>query len=320
MYVWADASKEIGYGHFTRSLALVDMLKENFDCIFFTQSPTSYQKEEVLKICKLVELPSTDDKFSLFLDFLSGDEIVVLDNYFFSSDYQKRIKDKGCKLVCIGANDRHYYADILFNYVENNSSVFSIEPYTQVCLGIEWMLLREPFLINWNQKKREKLSAITICFGGTDQFELTECCISIIKNNFTIDRINLIATSSFEEKRIKSLKEKGISCYIDISAREVAEVFSKTDCAIVSASTVAQEALACGVIVLCGYYVSNQEKMYRKLLSEGCIVGLGNLLDDTLEKRLNKALVNYSIYNAGLRRIDYTNLKEKYISKFKELC
>ena len=39
------------------------MLKADFDCTFFTQYPTNYQKKEVLKVCKLIELPDTDEKY-----------------------------------------------------------------------------------------------------------------------------------------------------------------------------------------------------------------------------------------------------------------
>ena len=95
----ADASTTIGYGHFIRTLALADMLKNDFNCTFFTQSPSTYQQGEADKVCSLVSLPSDDSKFERFLEYLIGDEIVVLDNYFYTPDYQKQIKDKGCKLV-----------------------------------------------------------------------------------------------------------------------------------------------------------------------------------------------------------------------------
>ena len=83
MYFRADADDTIGYGHWVRSLALADMLKEDFECIFCTQSPTDYQKKEMSRVCRYLELPSDDRKFSFFLELLDGDEIVVLDNFFF---------------------------------------------------------------------------------------------------------------------------------------------------------------------------------------------------------------------------------------------
>ena len=67
IYFRADAGAEIGYGHFIRTLALADMLKDDFSCVFVTQAPTIYQKSEVAKVCELVEVPATEEKFRLFL-------------------------------------------------------------------------------------------------------------------------------------------------------------------------------------------------------------------------------------------------------------
>ena len=79
----ADAGPSIGYGHFIRTLALADMLKDDFECILFTQSPSTYQQREAEKVCPVVILPSDEKKFDEFLEYITGEEIVVLDNYFF---------------------------------------------------------------------------------------------------------------------------------------------------------------------------------------------------------------------------------------------
>ena len=89
----ADAGAQIGYGHFIRTLALADMLRDDFDCTFFTQSPSEYQQREAEEVCPLVALPSDDSKFEEFIDCLKGEEFVVLDNYFYTSEYQKQIKE-----------------------------------------------------------------------------------------------------------------------------------------------------------------------------------------------------------------------------------
>ena len=46
IYFRADAGVDIGYGHFTRTLALADMLKDDFECTFYTVCPTPYQIDE----------------------------------------------------------------------------------------------------------------------------------------------------------------------------------------------------------------------------------------------------------------------------------
>ena len=66
IYFRADASASIGYGHFIRTLALADMLKDDFDCTFFTCHPTPYQVDEMEKVCPFLALREEthyDDSF-----------------------------------------------------------------------------------------------------------------------------------------------------------------------------------------------------------------------------------------------------------------
>jgi spore coat polysaccharide biosynthesis predicted glycosyltransferase SpsG len=120
----ADAGQNIGYGHFIRSLALADMLRNDFDILFATVNPTDYQKAELAKVCPFIGFKE-ETHFNDFRYFLKGNEIVVLDNYFFTTDYQKAIKEKGCKLVCIDdMHDKHYVADVVINHGLDNPALF----------------------------------------------------------------------------------------------------------------------------------------------------------------------------------------------------
>ena len=86
----ADAGVQTGYGHFIRTLALADMLKDDFDCVFYTVDPSPYQLQELQKVCPCVTLKA-ETRLEDFLDCLEGTETVVLDNYFYTSDYQQAI-------------------------------------------------------------------------------------------------------------------------------------------------------------------------------------------------------------------------------------
>jgi len=313
VYIWADADSTIGYGHFVRSLALTDMIKEHFDCTFFTQTPTEYQKREVLKICKLIELPSEDKKFEMFFQHLTGDEIVVLDNYFFISEYQKEIKQIGCKLICIGTNDKHYYADVVINYVLNESD-FSAESYTKFCLGLDWLLVRKPFL-NATKRKTDILSIknVVICFGGTDQFELTEKAISALNDLSDIFDIHVISTDIIGDLRINNMLRQNIKMHINASAEEIAVIFSQCDIAILSASSVAQEALACNIPVIAGYYINNQKNFYNYLFENNYILGVGNMMNEDFPATL-LSTIDYLISNGfDTKRIDIKGTKNNYI-------
>ena len=316
VYFRADADARIGYGHFIRSLALAEMLKDTFDCYFFTQEPTDYQNFEISKVCKLVELPANDSKLKIFLNYLTGEEIVFLDNYYFSSDYQKQIKEIGCKLICIGSNDRHYYADVLINYVISDKDEFSTEKYTRFCLGVDWTILRKPFL-SINKINNSRKNGIVICFGGTDPNRLTEKIVYQLKKYNKKLSINIIATSQFGKNRINALQEIGCYTNIDITAEKVAHLFSVNMFALVSSSTIALEALACGIKVFAGYYIENQRLLYESLTKGNYIIPLGNLMESNIPDRIIKTIeTNNQITK---KKFNLTHLQQRYIELFRSL-
>ena len=189
----ADANAQVGFGHFIRTLALADMLKEDFDCVFYTADPTPYQIGELQKVCPYVPL-SDSTKLEDFLASLTGSEIVVLDNYFYTEEYQKQIKDKGCKLVCIDdMHDRHYYSDVVINHAYGaKKEDYSIEPYTQLCLGLNYALLRKPFLEKLTKKNRDSL---LVCYGGLDIHNLTCKTLRFLETEIRQYHVNRISTS-----------------------------------------------------------------------------------------------------------------------------
>lgn len=289
----ADAGAAIGYGHFIRSLALADMLKEDFDCTFFTQTPTDYQIREASKVCRLESLPADDTRFGLFLERLCGDEIVVLDNYFYTTEYQQAIKDKGCRLVCIDdMHDKHYVADVVINHGIDKASLLDVEPYTRLCIGLEWALLRRPFLEAAERgtlhRKADRIEKVAVCFGGSDAMDFTGRFVARLLQT-SVREITAVVGDGYKPKDSLAHDTRVNYCS-RLSAEEMAEVFTNADAVFCSASSVCLEALACGAKVAAGWYVDNQKGFYDYLLSKNCIVGLGFMGENILpwdERALN---------------------------------
>ena len=92
----ADADKKTGYGHFIRSLALAGYLKEGFECCFasFNHDLTflsRYQLTEILKVCVpfIASGKSLEEFNDDFLAQLHPTDVVVLDNYYFTTEYEQ---------------------------------------------------------------------------------------------------------------------------------------------------------------------------------------------------------------------------------------
>ena len=318
----ADAGAEIGYGHFIRTLALAEMLKDDFECVFYTQSPTEYQRKEAEKVCKLVALPADDSRFQLFLDCLKGDEIVVLDNYFYTTDYQRAVKEKGCKLVCIDdMHDKHYVADAVVNHGFANEADFSREKYTRIYVGPNYALLRSPFLSVHADSKR-KSNRWVVCFGGSDQFNFTGKVVEQLQKRNDSPEIVAVVGDSYQY--VQKLKGAGVEVKQRLTAEEMASLFRNAANVVCSASSVCYESLACGCRVYAGYYVENQKDFYENLSRIGHIIPLGELhkgnwakltkdvIETTKGLIVSQIQLNFRalFYSLVIRQLNYTELTD----------
>ena len=308
----ADASGGIGYGHFIRSLALADMLKEDFSCTFFTVHPTDYQVGELEKVCEYVVL-SEETKFDDFLTYLSGDEIVVLDNYFYTTDYQTRIREKGCRLVCI--DDPHgiqYNCDVLISHGFVFPTDFDVLPSTIIKTGIEWALLRSPFLKKANRNCNRE-NTIVVNFGGSDPYNVTERIVSQLLGLQLPYKIQVILG---DRVFLSEKCREGVEILHNLTAEQMAKLFETSALGLFSASTVCIEGLSRGLPMIVGYYVDNQEKGYQRMTEQNVISPIGDLRlstpADILLAKSYLSQMNYIDIHPEL-------IKNKYIKLFSEL-
>lgn len=285
--VWlrADASAQIGYGHFVRTLALGQMLgRDDFELVFATRYPSPSQIEQIEAACdRYVALG--DDHFEAFLAPIEPHDIVVLDNYFFTTDYQRQIKDRGAKLVCVDdMHDKHYLADVVINHGLTDPSLFSVEPYTRLCLGLDWVLLRPPFF----EQRAEPRHAghCVVCFGGVDPYNLTGKVVEALSEQKQVTHLTAVVGEAYVYLDTLKAMER-VEVVTKQSADQMAHLFRSASWAVVPASTVCLEAIACRCPVVGGYYVDNQQEGALALAAQGAIVSVGDWLEGSVAEKLN---------------------------------
>lgn len=322
----ADAGKSTGYGHFIRSLALAGYLKDDFECHFCTYNkdnsngtPSDYQLEVIIATCNPIPvIGNTIEEYDEdFLNEIRPSDIVVLDNYYFTTKYQQTIKDKGCKLVCIDdMHDRHMVCDLLITPSPLKRGDFNMESYTQFVGGIEWAFLREPFLQpNKIRDVRTKIKRVVLAMGGADPLNLTDKMIRITHEVLPDAEINVMVGDTVhitpESQKIAKIRHR-------LNASQIVDLFDKSDLGIFPASTVCIEAISRKLPVAAGYFVNNQEDFYRYSIQHNLFSPLGCLNDDSEDiiRRLRSAVdVNrpYPII------IDFKSRKQKIIDLFRNL-
>ena len=264
----ADGNAEIGLGHLIRCIALAHMLQQEFKVSFyFKAAPPSLLggiKESGFGLNKI-------NSESDFLSVLTGKEIVVLDHYdLLDPDYQQKIKNTGCKLVCI--DDLHntaHFADLIINHSPGVSPKdYQAQAYTDFALGPEFSLLRPSFIKAAAKKRKiENVESALICFGGSDIKNITKKVLEAVIDIEQIKKINVVvgAANPHRESIIKICEKKDsrINIFESLDEHQMLSVIQSSDLAIVPASGILLESLAGGSLPLICYYAENQKELFN---------------------------------------------------------
>ncbi|MGZ4055039.1 MAG: UDP-2,4-diacetamido-2,4,6-trideoxy-beta-L-altropyranose hydrolase [Bacteroidia bacterium] len=307
----ADGGTSIGMGHVVRCLALADMLKNNFNITFAIQEPADAIVKNIHSVTQMIiHLPVTNDYNAdaiHFSEFLNSNDIVVLDGYHFKTEYQKVIKDKGCKLVCIDdLHNWHFVADAVINHAAGISeSMYSAEKYTQFYFGLKYALLRKEFLKPSPPKKINSIKKIFISMGAADSNNLTQKFTEALLEIKGIEEIHLVLGSINPNLRsienlIEKNKLKKIIQHFNIPAEELAQLIKESDVVICPASSISIESCAIGTGLISGYTADNQLDNLAAMEKLKILINWGNLIfipKDKIKEKFNVLFNQTDLFN-----------------------
>lgn len=283
----ADGNSNIGLGHLYRLFSLVEIIKETFEFVFLTHEtstdsiiPKTYSKAIIPK-----EVGTEQEPEWLAANFSTKEYIVIADGYQFTSSYQKETKQKGYTLIYIDDLAKEYmYADVVINhspYIQEKH--YNKENYTKLALGTQYALLRPLFLKEAKQNRIIKtIDSAFVCFGGADPFNLSLKAVEALLKIEMFENIHVVLGSAYKYLEIFDLEEKQpdkIKIYRNLPEEELIKTMQKCNFAIAPASTILYELSCVKMLILSGFYVDNQELIYRGFLNNKAIYKGGNMKD-----------------------------------------
>ena len=173
------------------------------------------------------------------------------------------------------------FADIVINHSLNLSiKDFVSAENTKFALGTKYAVLRPKF-INAAKKSREikQINEVFICFGGADIYDLTNTALEGIIDIEEIKKIHIVLGGAYKHDKIYATLEKkreDILIYKNIPEQEMLDLMSRCQLAIVPSSTVSYEACSVKMLVLAGYCIDNQERIYKGLYFNGLVYSGGD--------------------------------------------
>ena len=278
-----DGNSQIGLGHIVRCCAFAEMLRMDFEILFSVISPSESIKQIINSVSTHITELSDKDEL-VFFKSLEKNDIVILDGYAFSSEYQKSIKGKGCKLICIDdLHSIHFVADAVINQSASVSiQEYSIEDYTKLYLGFDYALLRTPFLIVAKIKREiGNVSKAFVSMGGADSNNVSLKVIDAIIESGRFNLVNvLIGSANKNTELIKDYTKKQsnfrIQLHLDLSAEQVFKTIQGSDVAFCPASSIALECCAVGIPLFVGFTADNQIGILNTLVKKGAAINVGN--------------------------------------------
>lgn len=276
----ADGDSQMGLGHIVRSGALAEVIGGEWDRVLYTRcNITSVIAEAETKFSAVVVL-SPEIEYPDEAKWLAGNidrnDIVVLDGYHFREEYQQVIRSAGAIVVCI--DDIHacfFHAAAVINSAGGITPAdYDALPATQFYLGLQYTLLRKPFLEKAaDRKQREQNKNILICLGGADPKNTTLEVVQFLVAVNRFDEFRIVTGGGYQhreelEKYITAHQVKAKLLH-SLPAAEFAELMSSCSYAVCSPSTVSYEYMTVGGVVYLKQIADNQKDMIHYLTGEG---------------------------------------------------
>ena len=277
----ADGNSLIGLGHVVRSLALAQMLRQDFECVFAIQAPSHELQQQIKQTFDgVIILPACnhdEERFVHELDaYIAEDVLVVLDGYNFSTAYQQSIKRKGCQLFCI--DDIHSYAflaDVILNQSGGvDAAKYETTPYTKLLLGPQYALLRTPFLKAARAERAMSAGTVRVFLnlGGADPHNHTLRIAKEMEKTQSINKVEIIVGSAYlhlQELQTWLQHNTKYSLHQNLGAEEMCQLMQDCALAVTSASGVAYEYASVGGLLFVLQTADNQESLYTFLTQNG---------------------------------------------------
>ncbi len=325
----ADGNSETGLGHLYRLFALVEMYKTECEYTFVTKENTTLniipKKYPLVLIPEIINYQEEPNWLKNRFD--SDEHIIIADGYNFDSNYQKNIKNFGYQLIYIDdLTTTHMFADIVVNhspFVTKND--FSVNEYTKLALGTDYAVLRPSFL-NAAKQQREvkKIDVAFVCFGGSDNYNLSQLAVKALLHFTKIKKIYVVLGAAHQHNNIFKIVEENPKVVIqqNLNEKELIGIMYQCNFAIVPTSTILYELCCVKMPILGGYYVKNQELIYKGFLEKGAIFNGGNFSNYNLNTFKNViknifAKENFSDQIKAQQNLFDSFIKERFLKLLK---
>jgi UDP-2,4-diacetamido-2,4,6-trideoxy-beta-L-altropyranose hydrolase len=311
LLIRADSSSTIGHGHISRTLSLSERLKYNFYITYISIHTTPFAENKIIENgYYFIKINSNEE----FLNLISKDDAVLIDNYEITSELEKEIAQKAKYTITIDDYcNRTYFADAVIYHtigITKDDYLDKVQPSTKLYVGLDYCLINQVFVdYKYELKIPEYLSNIFICMGGADPENYTIKRIEEILKIYPDITLHVVIGGSYIHKETLKNYDNyiNVKIYTNLNTVEMLELIVNSDACITSASTISLECLFLRKPLFICQTADNQINYYRGLLKNNyaqVVDNIGNYQSKDWNKNLEISFpVNRITINKNLQSI-----------------
>jgi len=323
-----DASVHIGSGHVMRCLSLAESLKkEGHEVVFVMRLQLGdlcdYTESRGFKVARLpmsrksrlpdnsadyqawLQVPLMDDAED-FLSVASDAELIVIDHYGISAQWEKYIKlSIGCKQIAIDDLVREHYTDLILDQTAGRKveEYNIILPGSEALVGSKYALLRHrfselhPFAIK--QDLNFENHKLLLTMGGVDKLNVTQRVLVALSH-----RTPLIQTTVLLNEKAPHFSSVASFCeqhnewitHLPFS-EDMAGLMMEHTISIGAPGSTSWERACMGLPCVIIPLAKNQLEICQNLVKERAAMSLEiNEIPELLNNKLDELLKRYSIF------------------------
>lgn len=276
LYIRADADAKTGTGHVMRCIALGQAWRDAGGHVAFM---TACVNPQLLN--RMVSEGFDVRGTAIPANPPTENSWLVLDGYHFDSEYQRRLKQTGWRVLAIDdmAHLAHYYADIVLNQnIDAERYSYNGESGMHLMLGPAYALLRREFSrwSGWSREIPPVAQKLLITMGGSDPNGVTLRVVEAVRAA-SIDGLESVVVVGAECKSLAELRRtaEGPGIRIETNVADMAPLMTWADLAVSAAGSTCWELAFLGLPACLISVADNQRNLATGLHKRGCAVDLG---------------------------------------------
>ena len=254
-----EGTAKTGYGHLTRCLAIYQGFQEkNVFPIFIANCDKSGR--QVLKDIHIENINWIADTERL-LRMVHGSDITIIDSYLADLSHYEKVSGVAKQCVYLDDTQRLQYPPgvIINGAVGAEKLLFPKANKYELLLGLDYTPLRKEFWdINRNPLPKSKTDVL-VTIGAYDSGEISIQVLELLLKSFPQYSYHVVlGFHDFGEKLTPFQKNKGITFYYSLNARQMRDLMQKCWLAVSAAGQTSYELARCGVGMILIQVAENQ--------------------------------------------------------------